>query len=90
MTGIEHDTDARRFRTSLDGSDAVVEYELVDGGMVITHTRVPDAISGRGVASRLTRAAFEHARAAGLHVRPMCSYAAGWAERHPEYRALLD
>jgi hypothetical protein len=56
MTDIRHDTDARCFRTSFDGSDA----------------------------------AFEYAREAGLHVRPLCSYAAGWAERHPEYRPLLD
>jgi predicted GNAT family acetyltransferase len=89
MTEIQHDTDARCFRTSLDGSDATVEYDLADGCMIITHTRVPDEISGRGVASRLTRAAFEHARETGLQVRPMCSYAAGWAERHPEYRPLL-
>jgi predicted GNAT family acetyltransferase len=90
MTDIQHDSDTHRFSASLDGSRAELEYELVDGCLVITHTRVPPEVSGRGVASRLTRAAFEHARAAGLQVRPMCSYAAGWAERHPEYRALLD
>jgi predicted GNAT family acetyltransferase len=90
MMDIRHDTAARCFKASLDGHDAAVEYDLLDGRMVITHTRVPDGISGRGVASRLTRAAFEHARQTGLRVRPMCSYAAGWIERHPDYRALLD
>lgn len=90
MSAIGHDTGARCFRTSLDGHDATLEYDLVDGWMIIVHTRVPGAISGRGVASRLTRAAFEHARGAGLQVRPLCAYAAAWAGRHPEYRSLLD
>lgn len=90
MTDIEHDSDAHRFSTSVDGHDATLDYDLADGRMVITHTRVPDEISGRGIAGDLVRAAFEHARATGLRVRPICSYAAAWAERHAEYRPLLD
>lgn len=90
MADIEHDPRTHRFSTSFDGHRAELAYELADGRMVITHTHVPDEISGRGIASRLVRATFEHAREAGLRIRPMCSYAAGWAQRHPEYRALLD
>lgn len=87
---IEHDRDVTRFRTTVEGHEATLEYDRVDGWMVITHTRVPDAISGRGVASRLTRQAFDTAREEGLQVRPLCAYAAGWAERHPEVRDLLQ
>jgi predicted GNAT family acetyltransferase len=90
MSGIEHDREARCFRAAVEGHEAQLEYDRIDGLMVITHTRVPDAISGRGVASRLTRHAFDTAREEGLQVRPMCSYAAGWAERHPEVRDLLQ
>lgn len=89
MNEIEHDRDASRFRISIDGHEAELEYDRVDGLMVITHTRVPGAIGGRGVASRLTRHAFDTARREGLQVRPLCPYAAGWAERHPEVRDLL-
>lgn len=90
MGPIEHDRDAKRFRTAVDGQEAELEYDRVDGWMVITHTRVPDAISGQGVASQLMRRAFDTAREEGLQVRPMCSYAAAWAERHPEVRDLLQ
>lgn len=90
MSEIEHDRDARCFRTAVDGHEAQLEYDRIDGWMVITHTRVPEAIEGRGIASRLTRRAFDTAREEGLQVRPMCSYAAGWAERHPEVRDLLQ
>ena len=84
---IEHEND--RFVASVDGIQARLDYRLEGGTMVITHTAVPDAIAGRGVAGKLTRAAFEHARAQGWKVRPACEYATGWVGRHPEYASLL-
>ena len=67
------------------------ERELLLHGdtLTITHTGVPEAIGGRGIASHLVEAAFAHARSAGLKVRPACSYAAAWVERHPEVTDLL-
>lgn len=84
---IQHDD--KRFVTSVDGIEAYLDYHREGEWMVITHTVVPDAIGGRGIASQLTHAAFEHAREQGWNVRPACAYAAAWAERHPEYSQLL-
>ena len=90
MPPIKHDPAAGHFTTTADGHEARLDYQLQDGGwMVIRHTKVPAAIAGGGLASRLTRAAFDHARDKGWKVRPACAYAAGWAERHPEYQQLL-
>lgn len=89
MTDIQHDTAARRFIASIGDHRAELEYELDGDRMLITHTRVPNAISGRGIAGDLTRAAFEHARERSLGVVPQCPYAAGWVQRHPEYSPLL-
>lgn len=86
---IRHDSDGQRFYTVVDGHEAEVSYELEDGAMLITHTGVPGAIGGRGIAGDLNRAAFEHARAQGLRVRPLCAYAAAWAKRHDEFADLL-
>lgn len=86
---IEHDTEAHEFTTNVDGVQAHLVYHLEGHGMVITHTGVPDAIGGRGIAGELVQAAFEYARSQGWHVRPACSYAAAWVERHPEYNQLL-
>lgn len=77
------------FVTRVDGHDARIDYRREGDLMVITHTLVPGAIGGRGIAGRLTRAALEHAKAEGWRVRPECSYAAGWLERHPEYADLV-
>ncbi|KLD78335.1 N-acetyltransferase [Xanthomonas hyacinthi] len=86
---IEHDPQRQRFTLQLDGHEAELDYLMQDGRLVITHTGVPTAIGGRGLAARLVTAALEHARAQGLKVVPACSYAALFVQRHPEYADVL-
>ncbi|MEO5565161.1 MAG: GNAT family N-acetyltransferase [Luteimonas sp.] len=83
-----HEPDALRWTVDVDGEQGLIEYTLADGVMTITHTEVPKALGGRGIAGELVRAALDHARAQGLRVRPTCSYAAAWISRHPEYQDL--
>ena len=68
--------------------DQILDYEVFDGGIAITHTIVPQEIGGRGIAAALVKAALDHARAQGLKVDPQCSYADVWMRRHPEYEPL--
>ncbi|KAA0070163.1 GNAT family N-acetyltransferase [Rhodanobacter sp. T12-5] len=86
---IQHDRTAHRFHTRVDGIEGVLDYTLGAGVMTITHTAVPSAIGGRGIAAALTRAAMAAARAEAWKVVPACSYAARWMQRHPEYHDLL-
>ncbi|MES2858650.1 MAG: GNAT family N-acetyltransferase [Pseudomonadota bacterium] len=72
----------------VDGTQGYVEYEEANGVMTITHTIVPAAIGGRGIAGQLVQAALDHARGAGLKVVPSCSYADDWMRKHPEYQDL--
>lgn len=81
---IRHDLATQRFVTVVDGVPGYLEYELADTVLTITHTVVPPAIGGRGIAARLVQAALAHAREAGLKVDPRCSYADAWMRRHPE------
>ena len=68
---------------------AVAAYQLDDNVIAFTHTLVPKALEGRGIGSRLIRAALDSARDRGLKVRPMCAFVAAYVVRHPEYRDLL-
>lgn len=86
---VRHEPGQHRFVISVDGVDGVLGYHSQDKLMAISHTDVPAAIGGRGIAGQLVRAAFEHARSEGWSVRPDCSYAAAWVKRHPEYASLL-
>ncbi len=85
---IQHDADGHRFTTVVDEVTAHVEYELAGDVMTLTHTVVPSAIGGRGIAGALVKAAFDHARSQGWKVLPQCSYADSWMQKHPDYSDL--
>lgn len=87
-SGIRHDQAQRRFVTQVDGHEAVVEYTREGDALVITHTRVPPQIGGRGIAGQLVEAALQHARSEGLQVVPRCAYAEHYLQQHPEYADL--
>lgn len=82
---VRHERERQRFVLHIEGQDCVLDYRLLDGRMQITHTRVPPALAGRGLAAELTRHAFDTARAEGWVVEPLCSYAQAWLARHPDY-----
>ncbi len=88
---IEDHRFEQEFVTELDGHRAIAAYQFDEneGVITFTHTIVPHAIEGRGVASRLIRFALDSARDRGLRVRPLCPFVRAFIERHPEYRDLL-
>lgn len=86
---VRHNPEASRFEIELDGQLARCEYRLQGGAMLLVHTEVPPAHEGRGIGAALVRAALEHASAAGLRVRPHCSFVSAYLARHPEFHRLL-
>jgi len=87
---IQHDPKAQEFTAELSGYRAVLQYRYVDRVMTIAHIGVPAAISGRGVAAELARAALHLAREEGWTVNPECSYARAFMRRHQEYADLTS
>lgn len=86
---IEHKEDQQRFEWTEDGTLCVLDYELRGDVMTITHTGVPQAVGGRGIAADLTLHALNTARERGWKVRPVCSYAAVYIKRHREFQDLV-
>lgn len=86
---IQHNTAQQRFEWLEDGALSVLDYELQNGVMAITHTGVPESVGGRGIAVDLAKAALDTARANGWSVRPVCSYVASYIRRHENYQDLL-
>jgi predicted GNAT family acetyltransferase len=60
-------------------------YHREGNSLVFTHTEVPPADEGKGVGSRLVRAALDDARRRGLKIVPACSFVFDFVRRHPEY-----
>ena len=79
----EHTGHARR------SAVAFVEYRREDDHIALLHTEVPEALSGRGVGSKLVRGVLDALRAERAKVVPRCEFVAAYIERHPEYRDLL-
>jgi len=86
---VQHDLAGQRFSARVHGCVALLEYQVRRRRMVITHTEVPEAIEGRGIAGELTRVALRWARANRYKVVPACAYAEAFFERHVEYQDLL-
>jgi predicted GNAT family acetyltransferase len=64
---------------------AVAVYVQQGDRLVFTHTEVPAADEGKGIGSRLVRAALDDARQRGFKIKPACSFVAAFIRRHPEY-----
>jgi predicted GNAT family acetyltransferase len=86
---VQHDATNHCFFLIVDAQRCVLDYRLQEHVMTITHTGVPDALGGRGLAAQLTKFALDHARAQSWKVIPSCSYAAVYLQRHAEYAALV-
>ena len=85
-------TDASRFELRADGWLAELVYRLRAGRLVLVHTEVPFELEGRGIAGRLVTAAVDRAAREDLTLVPLCPFARGWLERHPEVgsRVVID
>lgn len=86
---IVHRPEASRFEIALGDDLAMCVYRREGGVLALTHTEVPIAHEGRGVAAALVRATLDWARSQGLRVRPLCSYVAAYMRRHRETQDLL-
>ena len=86
---VQHNIEARRFEIHYGDEMARLEYHLRGPTIVYTHTVVPLALEGHGIAGRLAREALDYARDNGLSVAPLCPYVADYIVKHPEYADLV-
>jgi predicted GNAT family acetyltransferase len=92
MTKIEvlHDEAARKYYALVDGQESVCTYH--PGGDKIlnfSHTYVPPALRGRGIAEQLVQEAVEDARRRGFKIVPSCWYVRLYIDNHPELKDAL-
>lgn len=81
-----------RFELHQDGQMAELVYRLRGKRLVLVHTEVPADLEGHGIGGRLVTAAIDRAARKGLILVPLCPFALGWLERHPETagQAVID
>lgn len=76
---------AKRFELTVEGGIVYAEYNLTQGGVMITETITPIGLEGKGHASTLARHVLEDIKARDLKILPVCPFFSGWLKRHPEY-----
>lgn len=79
----------QRYELEVDGALAIAAYRLRDARITFTHTEVPKALEGRGIGSKLIKAALDDVRAKGLKVVPACPFVKHYMDEHPEVQDLL-
>ena len=86
---VHHHPAEQRYEARIGDALAVAEYTLHGNEITFTHTWVPPALRGRGIAEQLVRRALDDAQNAGRRVVPQCSYVARYIDRHREFQPLL-
>ena len=89
MAPITLNTAQQRFEMTEDGATAYVAYERSGNVITYTHTIVPQALGGRGIATQLARHALDYAAEHQLRVIPQCPVVHAFIEKHPEYQSLV-
>lgn len=85
---VTHNKDENRFEVVIGGFLSKLDYMQNGDSFVITHVGVHPEHRGQGVAGKITQAALEYAKASGYRVVPMCTYAAAYIRRNPQYAEL--
>jgi len=86
---IRDNADKHRFEADLGDGLAIAEYNLLSHAIMFTHTEVPEAHEGQGIATRLVEFALASARERGLQVIPICPFFAAYMKEHAEVQDLL-
>jgi uncharacterized protein len=82
---VRHNAGQSRYELDTEHGLAVAVYRERGGRSTFTHTEVPPADQGKGIATRLVRAALDDTRRRGFKIVPACSFVAAFVRRHPEY-----
>jgi predicted GNAT family acetyltransferase len=78
-----------RFEMAVGDAIAFIDYRREDGHIVLTHTEVPEALSGQGVGSTLVRGVLDRLGADDMKIVSRCQFVTAYVQRHPEYHDLL-
>ncbi len=84
-----HNKEENKYEFHIDDNIAYITYDNQDGVLHITHTIVPDALAGKGLAKILTIAVMNEIESLGLKVQPQCTYTVAFMEKNPDYQHLL-
>src|SRR4030095_8081242 len=87
---VVHNPSEQRFEAWIEGYLSKLDYIQDGKNFVITHVGVYPEYRGQGVAGKIVEAGLQYAKQNSLRVIPMCSYAAAYIRRNPQYIELTE
>lgn len=81
-----NNAEEHRFEIRLGDDIALIDYMLNGRNITITHTEVPPAFEGQGIAGKLAKFALDWAKENDYKVNPLCPYVKSYINRNPEYQ----
>lgn len=87
---FDHDEERETFEAIIGNERAVLEYRgNKEGKFFITHTEVPPALQGKGIAGILVKHVFDYIRENNMRMIPVCPYVKSYLKKHPEHMDLV-
>jgi predicted GNAT family acetyltransferase len=91
MNEVRDNHERNRYEILVDGALAgFVQYNMRAGRLILVHTEIDDAFSGRGLGTALVSGMLDDIRIRGVHIVHVCTFVESFIERHPEYDDLVD
>ena len=84
MTDLRHQPDENRLTMSFPDGEVWVDYARQGDTLALLHVEAEPQLRGSGAAGQFMQATVDFARAEGLKLHPVCSYAVAWLKRHAE------
>lgn len=79
-----HNEPECKYEYHIDGHIAYITYDDQDGNMHLTHTIVPDALAGKGLAKQLLEDVLAQIEKNGKKAVAQCSYIVKYQEKNPD------
>ena len=73
-TNFSHDKVNQQFRLQEENETALVDYQMRNGKMYLTHSEVPIQLRGKGVGKILVEKTFEYIEQNNIQAVAVCSF----------------
>ena len=88
MGELRNNSAQSRYEMDEQGLTSWADYRLEGDHLFVDYVYAPPTLRGSGAAGRLMAAIAADARARGLKITPICSYAAAWLRRRADFPDL--
>lgn len=80
-----HNQDAHQYEYHIDNHICYITYDDQNGKMHLTHTVVPKALGGQGIAKKLLIDVLKEIRKTGKKAVAECSYVVNFEAKNPDF-----